>query len=66
MKIIKHKSINMDVSSILESVHTNSTPHGVAINITDRDTIVVEPDGVANLFGELDSDYEMIYYNDEE
>ncbi len=61
MRIIKHKSLELDLNEIMELIRGQRSVPGVAINITN-DTVTVEPDTCCNLFGEYDEDYETIFY----
>lgn len=64
MQIIKHKEVDMTVDEIFAAVNTNNIPSDVVINITNGDTIVVEPFDKSNIFGIIDDDYETIYFEE--
>ena len=62
MKIIKHKSLNIDTADAIKYFRKEKPlPKGVAMNITG-DTIILEPEDLCNLFGTIDENYEIIYY----
>ena len=62
MKIIKHKSLDIDAVEALSYIRKEKPlPKGVAMNITG-DTIILEPEDLCNIFGAIDENYEIIYY----
>lgn len=62
MKIIKHKSLNLDVQTALSYFRKEKKlPPDMAMNITG-DSIIFEPIDCCNIFGQIDDRYEIIYY----
>ena len=71
MKILKHKDLNYTVDEIVECLENDNRLEDTCINITFVDNgetvIVVEPIGLndINLFGDINEDYELIYFEEE-
>ena len=62
MKIIKHKSLDIDAVEALSYIRKEKPlPKGVAMNLTG-DTVILEPEELCNLFGTVNENYEIIYY----
>ena len=70
MKIIKHKESNFTVEEIIICLENDDRLKDTAMNITFEENgeavVVVEPLGLedVNIFGEINEDYELIYYNE--
>lgn len=67
MKIIRHKNVKLSVDEIMEIVNGKPVPTGLSMDIGE-DHIVIQPECEINLFGEYgpDTDYELIYYREED
>lgn len=65
MMIVKHKSIALTPEQILQAAVEHNPPAGAVIDITN-DTVTIGPEGTINLFGLVDKDYEMVYYEESE
>jgi DNA-binding XRE family transcriptional regulator len=63
MLILKHKSLTISAEEILEAICARKAPAGTAISLTEN-AVVVEPLDCMNLFGDVNSDYVSITYND--
>ena len=64
MEIIKHKSITATPEEIMAMIEGKMPKGDIAINITDGNTVIVEPLDCCNLMGIYDEDYETIYYEE--
>jgi len=64
MRIVKHKNVDLTAEEIMDIVRSEKCPMGISVNVTD-DTIICEPEGKCNLFGEIDDEYETIYYSED-
>ena len=57
MKIIKHKSLNLDVQTALSYFRKEKAlPPDMAMNVTG-DSIIFEPIDCCNIFGQIDDRY---------
>lgn len=66
MEIIRHRSVNLTASEIMEIVNGKPVPTGLSMDIGE-DHIVIQPKNKVNLFGEYGpgTEYEIVYYEED-